>query len=314
MSGGPGFFFFHAMTTRSSYCLWASLLLVLPGCLATTQEIEDLRGDIVRLQTSLADQQKAQGEFQGALKENQNSLQGNQADLSAKMEELTVTLESLSSQLVETDNHMTSLATRIDDLDKNTSNRLDAVVKTVQGVKSIPAPSPSRFIKPGPTSWPNGGTIKLFRFFKVTWTNTGYRKGPPCPIFHRGMCMWPKKIGTRPWRLSMRLLPEYPKSGQVPTALLQKGATLEQMEKPRGHFCVRRVEKKVSPIVKKPKRAHERLKAFCAAIKTTSRPNAPRPLNPNPNPSPSPKKIPPSKAFCSMKIRHGFFFSFFAFR
>ncbi|MBP9699168.1 MAG: hypothetical protein KBD85_04030, partial [Elusimicrobia bacterium] len=135
------------MKIKVSWCgpfVWTVVSLALSGCLATTQEIADLRGDIVRLQSSLAEQQKNQGDFQALLKENQETLQGNQADLSAKMEELTLKLEALSSQLVESDNHMTSLASRIDDLDKNTSNRLDAVVKTVEGVKSIPAPSPSR--------------------------------------------------------------------------------------------------------------------------------------------------------------------------
>jgi hypothetical protein len=39
-------------------------------------------------------------------------------------------LEALSSQLVETDDHMTSLASRIDDLDKKTPRTgWDAVIK-----------------------------------------------------------------------------------------------------------------------------------------------------------------------------------------
>src|SRR5262245_18828079 len=92
-----------------------SSLLLLSGCLATQQEIEDLRGDILRLQNTLA---KTQSDFQ-------NSVQGNQADLLSEMGTLNRNLQILSSHLDESDNRMTMLSSRLDDLDKNLSNRLD---------------------------------------------------------------------------------------------------------------------------------------------------------------------------------------------
>jgi predicted nucleic acid-binding Zn-ribbon protein len=124
---------------RGAGCFF--LLLPLTGCLATQQEIEDLRADISRLQSSLTAQNKAQAEFQSALQQNQETLQGNQADLLSKISDLNRNLDIVSSHLEESDGRMTSLVVRLDDLDKNVSNRLDAVVKTVQGVKSLPAPS-----------------------------------------------------------------------------------------------------------------------------------------------------------------------------
>jgi tol-pal system protein YbgF len=292
MSGGPGFFFFHAMTTRSSCFLWASLLLVLPGCLATTQEIEDLRGDIVRLQTSLADQQKAQGEFQGALKENQNSLQGNQADLSAKMEELTVTLESLSSQLVETDNHMTTLATRIDDLDKNTSNRLDAVVKTVQGVKSIPAPSPSRFFQAGANALAKRQYDQATQIFQSYLDQYGDTEKAPHAQYAIGECAVAQKNWDEALAAFDAVVANYPKSGQVPTALLQKGATLEQMGKTPEAIAVYDGLRKKFPHRKEAQTAHERLKVLRGDKDDLAPKRAPAP-KPKAKPSPSPKKTSP---------------------
>lgn len=290
-AGGPGSFFFRPMTTRSVHFFRSFLLLVLPGCLATTQEIEDLRGDIVRLQTSLSDQQKAQGEFQSALKENQNSLQGNQADLSVKMEELTLKLESLSSQLVETDDHMTALATRIDDLDKNTSNRLDAVVKTVQGVKSIPAPSPSRFYQAGANALAKRQYDQAIQIFQSYLDQYGDTEKAPQAQYAVGECHVAQKNWDDALAAFDAVISNYPKSGQVPTALLQKGATLEQMDKTPDAIAVYDGLRKKFPHRKEAQTAHERLKVLRGDKDDLAPKRAPAP-KPKGKPSPSPKKTP----------------------
>ncbi len=250
------------MTIRSACRLCSLLLLVLPGCLATTQEIEDLRGDIVRLQNSLAEQQKTQGEFQGILKDNQTSLQGNQADLSNKMEELTVKLESLSSQLVETDDHMTTLATRIDDLDKNTSNRLDAVVKTVQGVKTIPAPSPSRFYQAGANEFAKRHYDQAIQIFQSYLDQYGDTEKAPQAQYFIGDSHAAQKNYDEALAAYDAVVANYPKSGQVPAALLQKGAMLEQMGKTPEAIAVYDGLRKKFPHRKEAQSAHERLKVL----------------------------------------------------
>lgn len=281
------------MTIRFSHLFYSLFGLALTGCLATTQEIEDLRGDIVRLQSSLSDQQKVQGEFQGALKDNQEALQGNQADLSSKMEELTLKLESLSSQLVETDNHMTTLATRIDDLDKNTSNRLDAVVKTVQGVKSIPAPSPSRYYQAGANEQAKrryDQAIQIFQSYLDQYADT---EKAPLAQYSIGECYVAQKNWDEALAAFDAVISNYPKSGQVPTALLQKGRTLEQAGKTPEAIAVYDLLKKKFPHRKEARSAHERLKILRGdkddpAPKPKPAPKS-KPTSPHP---PSPKKSP----------------------
>ncbi|MBK8575528.1 MAG: tol-pal system protein YbgF [Elusimicrobia bacterium] len=257
--------------------------LVLPGCLATTQEIEDLRGDIFRLQTTLTEQQETQGEFQGALKENQASLQGNQADLSAKMEELTLKLESLSSQLVETDDHMTTLAARIDDLDKNISNRLDAVVKTVQGVKSIPAPSPSRFYQAGANEFAKRRYDQAIQIFQTYLDQYPDTEKAPLAQYTIGECYVALKNGEEALEAFDAVVVHYPKSGQVPTALLQKGLTLEQLGKTSEAIAVYDGLRKKYPHRKEAQKAHERLKSLRGDKDD---------LAPKPSPAAKPKAVP----------------------
>jgi tol-pal system protein YbgF len=269
--------------------LWSVAPLVLTGCLATTQEIADLRGDIVRLQSSLSDQRKNQGDFQALLKENQESLQGNQADLSAKMEELTLTLEALSSQLVETDDHMTSLASRIDDLDKNTSNRLDAVIKTVEGVKSIPAPSPSRLYQAGANEFSKRRYDQALQIFQTYLDQYPDTEKAPVVQFHMGECHFALKNWDDALAAFDEVAARYPKSGSVPSALLQKGLTLEQLGKtPEAVAIYDGVRKKYSHR-KEAQRAHERLKA----LRGDKDDQAPKP---KPAAKPKPKPAPPKKS------------------
>jgi tol-pal system protein YbgF len=281
------------MTRTFLIPLW--LALVLSGCLATTQEIEDLRGDIVRLQSSLSAQQKVQGEFQDALRNNQEALQGNQADLSSKMEELTGKLEALSSQLVETDNNMVGLATRIDDLDKNTSNRLDAVVKTVQGVKTIPAPSPSRFYQAGANEFAKrryGQAIEIFQTYLDQYPDT--ERAPQAQYFI-GESYFAQKNWEEALDAFNAVLSAYPKSRQVPTALLQKGLTLEQMGKTPEAIKVFDGLRRSYPHRKEAQSAHGRLKVLRGdtdALAPKPKPKAaPKPKASAP-PSSAPKKSP----------------------
>jgi tol-pal system protein YbgF len=269
------------MTRTFLIPLW--LALVLPGCLATSQEIADLRGDIVRLQSSLSSQQKVQGAFQDALRNNQEALQGNQADLSSKMEELTGKLEALSSQLVETDATMSGLATRIDDLDKNTSNRLDAVVKTVQGVKTIPAPSPSRFYQAGANEFAKrryGQAIEIFQTYLDQYPDT--ERAPQAQYFigesHFAQKNWEEALDA-----FNAVLSAYPKSRQVPTALLQKGLTLEQMGKTPEAIKVFDGLRRSYPHRKEAQSAHARLKVLRGDTDDLA-------------PKPKPKAVPKPKA------------------
>ncbi|HRY30517.1 MAG TPA: hypothetical protein P5079_10850, partial [Elusimicrobiota bacterium] len=117
--------------------LLAGALLCLPGCLATRQEIEDLRADIIRLQNTLS---KAQTEAQ-------SSLQGNQADLMSQMDTLGRKLETLSAHLDESESRMALMSSRMDDLDMNLSSRLDLLSEMLSGSKLGVSPAPSTLFK-----------------------------------------------------------------------------------------------------------------------------------------------------------------------
>lgn len=205
---------------------------VFSGCLATRQEIEDLRGDIIRLQSTLGTQQKTQTDFQGVLKENQEALQGNQADLMAKMGDLSHRLEALSSQLVESDNRMASLSTRLDDLDKNVTNRLDAVVKTVQGVKTIPAPSPSRFYQAGYAEFTKKRYAQAIQVFQTYLDQYPDTERAPQAQYYIGESHLAEKNYEEALDAFDAVIQRYSKSSSVAGAYLQKGRALEELGKP----------------------------------------------------------------------------------
>ena len=90
------------------------------------------------------------------------------------------------------------------------------------------------------------------------------------------------------------VIARYPKSGQVPTALLQKGATLEQMGKPPEAIVVYDGLRKKFPHRKEAQTAHERLKVLRGDKDDLAPKRAPAPKpKAKPSPSPSPKKTPP---------------------
>jgi TolA-binding protein len=82
---------------------------------------------------------------------------------------------------------------------------------------------------------------------------------------------------------------QYPKSGSVPSALLQKGLTLEQIGKTPEAIGIYDGVRKKFPHRKEAQRAHERLKA----LRGDKDDQAPKP---KPAAKPKPKPAPPKKS------------------
>lgn len=93
------------------------------GCIATSREYVDLKDEIYQLQLKL------------------NEVQKNQADLSAKMDTLTVSMDALNAELVETQNSMSLLGQRLEDVESNLTRRINNVSDTGSSSSASPAPS-----------------------------------------------------------------------------------------------------------------------------------------------------------------------------
>jgi tol-pal system protein YbgF len=257
----------------------AVLVGVLPlgGCLATRQEIEDLRGDIIRLQTALNAQQSAQGEFQTALKDNQDALQGNQADVLAKMGDLNRNLDVVSAHLEESDDRMASLANRLDDLDKNITNRLDTVVKTMQGVKSLPAPSPSRLFTAAQSDYDHRRYDQALTTFQTYLDQYGDTERAPLAQYmigeiHLAQSNWSDALAAYD-----AVLADHGKSAYVAAALIRKGQILENQGQSADAIAVYESVLKTYPHRKESQTARQRLAALRSDEPKKAAPAKPKP-------------------------------------
>jgi tol-pal system protein YbgF len=202
----------------------AACALLAGGCLATQQEIEDLRVDIVKLQGTLAKVQSSQSSYQ-------TSLQGSQADLLSQMSTLSRNLEILSTHLEESEDRMTQLSTRLDDLDKNLSNRLDLLAESMSRAKTAPPPSPSALFSQAYGDFTRRRydvALEGFRTYLEKYRDT--EKAAQAQ-YYIGECHASKEQWEKALEAYDAVLTGYPKNRMVPTAYLQKGATLEKLGK-----------------------------------------------------------------------------------
>ena len=101
------------------------LPLALSGCLATSQDMGDMRDDMYQLLTKL------------------NEVQRNQADLSAKMDTVVGKMDMLGSKLEDTQNRMSLLSQRLDDVETNLSQRTGKLFEQLSGTALNAGPMPS---------------------------------------------------------------------------------------------------------------------------------------------------------------------------
>jgi len=101
------------------------LPLVLSGCVATSQDMVDMRDDMYQLLNKL------------------NEVQRNQADLSAKMDTVVNKMDMLGSKLEDTQNRMSLLGQRLDDVETNLSQREGKLFEQLSGTALSSGPMPS---------------------------------------------------------------------------------------------------------------------------------------------------------------------------
>ncbi|MCS7228292.1 MAG: hypothetical protein NZ839_04945, partial [Endomicrobia bacterium] len=86
------------------------------GCLATSDEVQSLRGEI------------------SALKNEMSSLKRNQAELNLQMQQLNTNLQIYTEKLEENKYKMSMLAQRMDDVHSSLSQRMDILSKQLPKV------------------------------------------------------------------------------------------------------------------------------------------------------------------------------------
>jgi tol-pal system protein YbgF len=195
---------------------------LLTGCLATTQEIDDLRVDIARLQQSLAKAEQKQGEYL-------TSLQGNQADLLTQTTALNSRIEALTARLEESDKRMDDLAVRLDDLDKNFSGRLDLLTEGVGNAKKAAAVAPSKLYQLAYDDFMKrhyAQSLKEFQDFVQVYPDNAQAADAQ---FYVGECRFARKEWKQALAAYDAVIVSHAVSSIVPSAILQKGAVLEKM-------------------------------------------------------------------------------------
>jgi len=269
---------------------------LLTGCLATTQEIEDLRVDIAHLQQSLSKEETHQGEYLA-------SLQANQADALSQTTALSSRLEALSARLEESDAKMADLAVKLDDLDKNLSNRMDLLTEGVGSAKKAAAVAPSRLFQLAYTDYMKRRYSQALNGFQDYLAV--YGEGPQAAEaqFYVGECRFARKEWKKALASYEVAISSFPTAAIVPSAYLQSGVTLERLG--QRDAAVETFETLVKKYPGKPEA--ETAKARLDSLrKAQNRPAssgapaaapAPKPAEespdlPAPSPAPAPRKAP----------------------
>ncbi|MFH1367681.1 MAG: tol-pal system protein YbgF [Elusimicrobiota bacterium] len=185
----------------------------LTGCVATTNEIADLRDDIYQLQLKLNDMQK------------------NQADLSVKMDAVSGKMSALNSELEDNQNRMSVLGTRLDDVDSNLSQKMNKLSEQMSGQALTVSPPPSEIYKLAYGDFSRG---------KYDLSITGFRayldKFPSGELasqaqYYLGECYYAQNNWEKAAQEFGSVEKKYPKSGVVPAARLKNALALGQSGK-----------------------------------------------------------------------------------
>lgn len=241
------------------------MALATPGCLATRQEIEDLRVDILRLQESLGRVQALQGE-------SKTELQGNQADLMSEMTALNRNITTLSANLDENQNRMNLMSTRMDDLDKNLSNRLDLLSELLSGSKLSADPSPSTLFNLAYNDFNRRRYEQSVRGFTTYLEKYPDTDKAADAQFYLGEAYMAREEYAKALEAYDKIFIKHSTSTVVPTAYLQKGAVLEKLAKPKEALAVYEMVVKKYPHRREAAAAQERVEV----IKNAGLPVGPR--------------------------------------
>lgn len=191
-----------------------AVLMALSGCVASG-ELTGLRDDMHEMQVKL------------------NELQRNQADISAKMDTISSGMGPLTSELQETQNRMSLLGQRLDDVESNISQRVSKLSENLGTQAASAAPSPSEIYRIAYSDFSRG---------KYDLAVTGFRsyleKFPQGELasqaqYYLGECYYSQSNWDKALEEFALVEKNYPRSDSVPPARLKEGLCLELLGKIR---------------------------------------------------------------------------------
>ena len=172
------------------------------GCMLATQQ------DILRLDDDL------------------NQLRKNQADLITKMTDLSGNLETLNTQLESSQQRMSTLAQKLDDLQADLARRMNVLTGQVTGTSASVASSPGDLYRLAYNDFQSGKYELALVGMRNFMTQFPRAELAPQAQFTIGEIEYARKN----WGISAqefdRVIQLYPKSDFVPKALYKKGLAL----------------------------------------------------------------------------------------
>ena len=187
--------------------------LLLSGCLATSQEMLDMRDDMYQLLLKL------------------NEVQRNQADLSAKMDTMVGKMDMLGSKLEETQNRMSLLGQRLDDVETNITQRTGKLFEQLSGSAMNAGPMPSDLYRMAYGDFSSGKYDVAITGFKSYLEKYATGSLADQAQYYIGESYYAKSDWANALAGFDAVEKTYPKSTLLSAVRLKKAACLEQQGK-----------------------------------------------------------------------------------
>jgi tol-pal system protein YbgF len=187
--------------------------LLLSGCLATSQDMVDMRDDMYQLLNKL------------------NELQRNQADLSVKMDTVVGKMDMLASKLEDTQNRMSLLSQRLDDVETNLSQREGKLFEQLSGTALNAGPMPSDLYRMAYGDFSAGKYDLAITGFKSYLEKYATGALADQSQYYIGESYYAKNNWKDAFSAFETVEKVYPASSLLPAARLKKAGCLEQMGK-----------------------------------------------------------------------------------
>lgn len=190
-------------------------IIGLSGCMATSREIAGLRDDMHEMQLKL------------------NELQRNQADISSKMDTISTGMGPLTSELQETQNRMSLLGQRLDDVEANISQRVNRLSENISSSSMASSPSPSEIYRIAYSDFSRGKYDLALVGFASYLEKFPQGELASQAQYYTGECYFAQSNWDKAIAEFARVEKDYPQSNSVVPARLKQGLCLELMGKVR---------------------------------------------------------------------------------
>ncbi len=190
------------------------------GCVATSQEIVSLRGDITQLQSRI------------------DGMHKNQADLFAKMDSMASSMGALTPELQETQNRMSLLGQKLDDVASGFNQRMNRLSEQVSGSPLPSSPSPSEMYRAAYGDFTKGKYDLSVEGFKTFLEKYPGGELSPQAQYYLGESYYAQNELEKAQAEFELVEKNYPKSDSVAPARLKKAICLEQQGLERDAIAV----------------------------------------------------------------------------